>query len=301
MYTITIKAPSQRNQYQNIANRIGEQSMNENIFLQMQSLKHSVRLLYVSAPMFSSEWHSVLHTHTNAELFFVLNGEGQFCVETEIFSMKKHDIVIISANISHTELHFENKDFEYVVVGMDGIDFFNAAHMDCGYLHFKSSESSDELLPLFNLMLTEIEQKNAEYNRLCQDVLDILMIKIMRTATTAITITPAKRSNKECDKIKKYIDVNFTKEITLASLAEMAHLSKYYLVHSFTKKTGVSPIVYLNDRRIEESKRLLSSTDYSVLNISAYLGFTTQSYFGHCFKMRVGMSPIEFRKAALNL
>ena len=40
-------------------------------------------------------------------------------------------------------------------------------------------------------------------------------------------------------------------------LSELVHVNKYYMVHSFTKEYGISPINYLISRRIEESKYLL--------------------------------------------
>lgn len=50
-------------------------------------------------------------------------------------------------------------------------------------------------------------------------------------------------------------------------------MNKYYLVHSFTKHFGCSPISYLNDKRIEESKNLLETTNHSIAAIASMIGF----------------------------
>lgn len=52
-------------------------------------------------------------------------------------------------------------------------------------------------------------------------------------------------------------------------------MNKYYLVHSFSKEYGVSPINYLIGRRIEESRYLLADTNHSLSQISHMLGFSS--------------------------
>ncbi|MFR5782640.1 MAG: helix-turn-helix transcriptional regulator [Oscillospiraceae bacterium] len=81
-------------------------------------------------------------------------------------------------------------------------------------------------------------------------------------------------------------------------LSELVHVNKYYMVHSFTKEYGISPINYLISRRIEESKYLLSDTDHSLSQISHMLGFSSPSYFSQSFRRLEGMSPMEFRRSS---
>lgn len=61
----------------------------------------------------------------------------------------------------------------------------------------------------------------------------------------------------------------------LDTLAEVAHINKYYLAHTFQKAYGISPITYLNRRRIEESKHMLGNTSYSLAQISELMGFSS--------------------------
>ena len=79
-------------------------------------------------------------------------------------------------------------------------------------------------------------------------------------------------------------------------LAEVAHVNKYYLVHTFSKEYGISPINYLISRRIAESKHLLSETDHSLSQISHMLGFSSPSYFSQSFRKLEGVSPMEYRR-----
>jgi len=103
------------------------------------------------------------------------------------------------------------------------------------------------------------------------------------------------RIAKEYNRVKRYIDSNYSKNITLDHLADVAHVNKYYLSHLFSKEFGVSPIKYLTERRIQVSKELLSSTDYSIAQISNSCGFSSQSYFSQSFKKFTDMTPAEYR------
>mgnify|MGYP004510281621 FL=1 len=102
--------------------------------------------------------------------------------------------------------------------------------------------------------------------------------------------------SKECALAKQYIDINYSKNITLDSLAEITHINKFYLAHSFTECIGQSPINYLADRRIEACKELLTTSDLSVTQIASSAGFSSQSYFSQIFNKKVGMSPRQYRK-----
>ena len=79
-------------------------------------------------------------------------------------------------------------------------------------------------------------------------------------------------------------------------LAEMLHINKYHLAHTFREEFHTSPISYLISRRIEESRFLLRETDHPLSLIAQMLGFSSLSYFSQCFRRVEGVSPIEYRR-----
>ena len=96
-------------------------------------------------------------------------------------------------------------------------------------------------------------------------------------------------------KIKNYIDSHYSENITLDFLSNLTYVNKFHLVHLFTKEMGISPINYLINKRIDESKNLLSTTNYSIRDISSIVGFSNSSYFSQMFKKITGISPKDFR------
>jgi AraC-like DNA-binding protein len=51
----------------------------------------------------------------------------------------------------------------------------------------------------------------------------------------------------------------------------------------------------ISGKKSEEAARLLAFTDKSLISISDYLGFSSQSHFARVFKKYIGMTPSEYR------
>lgn len=105
-------------------------------------------------------------------------------------------------------------------------------------------------------------------------------------------------SNSNSERIKtaaNYITRNYSEAINLEQIANQIHINPAYLSSLFKQVTGKSFKDYLNSVRVEESKRLLSNTDYSILDIAIACGFEDQSYFTKVFKKYTGMTPKQYR------
>lgn len=258
--------------------------------------RKATRLLYVSAAKYGGDWNSLLHSHACTELFYVVGGLGQFRIEDRTLSVKPDDLVIVNPQVEHTEVSLNANPLEYIVLGVEGLEFTAREGGDARYSLFNFRRGREELLSLFHSILQEIDQKPAGYELVCQDLLEVLVVKLMRQTDFLLTISPHGRSSKECAQVKRYIDQHFKESLTLDALAEMAHVNKYYLVHSFSREYGVSPINYLNGRRVEESRYLLAHTDHSLSQIAQMLNFSSASYFSQSFRRQSGMSPMEYRR-----
>lgn len=269
------------------------------VFNNEQSVKKmNSKFLYVSTSKYEGDWHSTKHSHYFTELFYVISGKGNFVVEEEIFPVKENDLVIINPNIEHTEKSYNANPLEYIVMGIDGLSFtFDKDNHQYSVYNF--SNNKQEIRFNLKTLLNELEEQKKDYELICLNILEVLLIYIMRHANYTLSVAnipSSKNINKECSKVKRYFDANYALDISLDNLADITHMNKYYLIHAFTKYTGMSPINYLNNRRIEESRNLLTTTDYSIAEISNVIGFSSQSYFSQAFKKKLGISPNEYRK-----
>lgn len=148
---------------------------------------------------------------------------------------------------------------------------------------------TDNILKLNNEFLKNIQQVTT-LESLCYKLQEI----VETFSDTLFNYIPSKNS----ELIKKamlYISQNFNKQITLEKVAEHVHLHPSYFSTVFKQSTGSSFKEYLNMVRIEESKRLLTNTDFSIIDIAVSVGFEDQSYFSKVFKKYTGITPKHYR------
>ena len=81
--------------------------------------RSSTRLLYVSTAKYGGDWHSLPHTHTCTEIFYVVGGMGKFQIEELTLSVAVDDMVIVNPNVEHTEVSFNASPLEYIVMGLN--------------------------------------------------------------------------------------------------------------------------------------------------------------------------------------
>lgn len=261
------------------------------------TIRGSAKLLNIASSRYGGDWHSVPHTHTHTELFFIVSGKGQFLIQEQLFPVDISSLVIINPNVIHTEVSLNAQPLEYIVLGLEGVELATSKNSNgqfCILNHFESAEISSCLRNI----LREMEQKSTGYEDVCQAFMEILIIRLMRSTSLAVPEEPQMISgNRQCAAVRRYIELHFKEALTLEQLAEEAHMNKYYLSHAFKREYGVSPINYMISRRIEESKYLLAETDLSLSQIAQLLGFSSLSYFSQVFRRTQTISPLEFRQS----
>jgi len=87
----------------------------------------------------------------------------------------------------------------------------------------------------------------------------------------------------------------FEENINIRKLAEDNGLSYEYFIRLFKQHMSCSPKQYINRRRLERVKMLLSRTDYSVAEAGLLSGFADVSYLNEVFRKEYGITPRQFR------
>ena len=149
--------------------------------------------------------------------------------------------------------------------------------------------TSDSILKVNNQLLTVIPTINN---------MDDLCYKLQEAIDAFTDCMFEHVPTKNSDVIKKaiqYISKNYANNLSLELVANQVHLNPTYFSTLFKQSTGSSFKEYLNMVRIEESKRLLSNTDYALIDIAIATGFEDQSYFTKVFKKYTGLTPKQFR------
>lgn len=149
--------------------------------------------------------------------------------------------------------------------------------------------STDTVLKLNNQFLMNFQKI---------DSLDALCLKLQETVETftdsMFSGIPSSGSQ-TMKKAVQYITQHYSENLTLEEVAGAVHLNPSYFSTYFKQSAGLSFKEYLNMVRVEESKRLLTNTEYSIIDIAVATGFENQSYFSKVFKKYTGLTPRQFR------
>ena len=265
----------------------------------MNEEKQDFRLRYVSISKYEGDWQSIPHTHQFTELFYVLSGKGVFYIEDEIVPVEADDLMIINPHIEHTEKTLPNDPMEYIVFGVEGLAFAcedDTIEHPKGYSYYSYGSDENQLINFAQLMVKEFHDKKPGFETLCHGLLQVLLVYISRKQHLNVIPDTSFRLSKECALAKRYIDANYSKNITLDTLAEITHINKFYLAHIFTDCMGRSPINYLTEVRLAASKQQLATSNMSIAQVASNNGFSSQSYFSQIFKKKIGLTPQQYRK-----
>ena len=273
---------------------------NERYLMMESDIKSlSFQLESITKSKYDSDWHSTLHTHPFTELFYVVDGKGEFNIQGQRFPVKANDFVIINPQVEHTELSSPDEPLEYIVLGINGLSFSNLTPVSEGghpFSFFNLRDEQKDILRYLNAMVQEATSQSMSYELVCHNLLEILLIKILRHQHFDLEVGKQSKAPKDISFIKHYLETYYHESIQLEDLASMTHLSRFYISHSFKKEIGMSPMEYLIDIRIKESKILLRTTNYSISQVADIVGFTTPTYFSKQFRKSTGISPTDYRE-----
>lgn len=93
-----------------------------------------------------------------------------------------------------------------------------------------------------------------------------------------------------------YILKNLHYGSVLSDVADAVGLSETYLSALFKKETGDTISEFIQKSKVTEAKSLLQYSEYSLLEITQYLGFCSQSHFSKTFRKYANMTPGQYRK-----
>lgn len=99
-----------------------------------------------------------------------------------------------------------------------------------------------------------------------------------------------------CRMCIQYVSQNVFAAIRLENMARELGYSRSYLCSHFKKEMGISLSHYIQQKKIEEAKKLLQFSDRSLSEIASLLNFSSQSHFQTIFRKSTGVTPLSYRK-----
>lgn len=120
-------------------------------------------------------------------------------------------------------------------------------------------------------------------------------IEKITEATQNITSKRSEKSNSLIETAVKYIEENYSKNISLDDVSRILNISPYYFSKLFKEDTGEGFVEYVTRIRINKAKDLLDESQYSMKEICSMVGYSDPNYFSRIFRKTVGVSPTEYK------
>ncbi len=282
------------------------ENINENI-LESSIFKDDIeiKILNANESFLTNENSSRIQFHPFIYFYFIVEGSGTFFIENDSIKIKKNDLVIINSNIGHN-LYVDEDEYAVKTLGFGLESIGLTSHLDevqseeelelDNFFHITWDGKETKLKEIFTRIVEEFHSDRMYSKTLADALASYFLINFLRDFKDKIEVVHDININRQIDYIKSYIDNNYSLDLSLEGLSNMAYMNKFHLIGEFKQAYRVTPIEYLILKRIEVSKGLLISTNHSMETIAEIVGFNSQSYFNQVFRKKVGITPSQFRK-----
>lgn len=251
------------------------------------------------------------HFHNQYEIFYIIEGERQFFFDNKSYNAYAGDIAILDTNLVHTtcSISDEDKGYNRVILYIDyekmcdfdkkypGLNLVNYFHNNYGIYHLNEDQRI-AFLNLYRDLRHELTKKNSGYQSRVEIATIYWLYKLLSLKHDSTQIHAVINSPKElsASNISAYLEANYTKELALDTISDELFMSKYYMCRIFKEYTGFTISEYVNTLRIKKATQILESSNLSISDVAAELGFESASYFERIFKKIMNVTPLKYRK-----
>ncbi|MCH5138109.1 helix-turn-helix domain-containing protein [Clostridiaceae bacterium UIB06] len=248
-----------------------------------------------------------IHWHYATEIIYVLKGTLVVYINSVRYEIHENQMEIINVDEVH-RLYSNHNDNKALVFHIDPY-FFEKYYTDIENMffytkssteHSQSSTEYDDLRTFLSRILCEIVQMQENYDEEIENILVTLLYHLINNFNYLIYEKEELKEDvnlfQRYHSIYKYINNNYSSNITLQDIASKTFLSPQYLSHEIKYATGYSFTDLINLTRVEESIKLLLGSDKTISEISEEVGFSHTRYFNKNFKLHYRTTPRQFRK-----
>ena len=194
-------------------------------------------------------------------------------------------------------------------------DYFGAEKPEVYWVHFTGSEvknilrkyeipmddpvfysgASSTYAYLFKEMIHELQTCRTGFEELLTMYLRQIFLLVQRTRQEQRP-TVSTYIQEEMEYARRYFNEHYNEPISIQDYAESRNMSVCYFQRNFKQIVNHTPMQYLLTIRVNNATSLLETTDYSMAEIAAIVGYEDPLYFSRLFRKLKGVSPSEYRK-----
>jgi len=239
----------------------------------------------------------LLFSASNKDYVFIrLRTPASFFTEKGLCQAKTNDFFLLkpgssleivpeAGNVIYDELSFGGKD-SHKLINLSTID--TNVVLTPLQSHFAES--------LFSKINLELLDKSHAWLEICGAYILELLSKTVRMVNHDLVESLPDHAQKLRD-LRAEIHENYSYSWTINQMSEKMGLSTSRFASLYKKEFKISPTEDLIQTRIDQAKKMLSSSKVSIKKVSTACGFESVHYFHRAFKKRVYLTPKHFQNS----
>ena len=253
------------------------------------------------------------HGHEFLELTYIRRGTVEHVLDGQTTTLVPGDYLIVDYGSRHSyralqEDGYDNLDCLFLPELLDPVlKSTKSLHMVLEHylLHFNMQalvqnpahmvfhDTTGRISELLYLMEAEDKKREPGYTEMVRCYLIEILLLTMRQLENARVAATGQDISAY---LTAYVAEHYMEDFTLQDLATQLHYSLPYISKRFKEDTGVSFVNYLQNYRVMQGCRLLSTTRRTLAEITEMVGYHDVKFFSSLVKRMTGLSPADFRR-----
>lgn len=249
---------------------------------------------------------SYTHLHSDYyELIVIIEGEFSHEYMGKKLTLSRGDAVLIKPNHFHTQTSEQQKSLlANFSISLDGFHLLTNSHCEDAYKNLLAHSGQPVTLTEneTNYLVSALNKTYSVSFEQSKNI-DFYHISILHWLLGIINLSYTESTSAIQNSYPYWLKDILIKldspEVFCSSLSEIYSLSIYSqsrFIHLFTKYVGKTPVQYITELKINYAKTLLTKTNFSLLEISNILNYSSLSHFITLFKKKTSFTPSEYRK-----
>jgi len=223
---------------------------------------------------------------------YTISGAGALRFENNNYILYPDQAMLLKIPHNHSyEVYKQSREWEFIFIIMRGNECLRIGEaiierngpVSNFYSFDKVLENAEKIIHHSN------EKDSCEMSALAYSFMMNLGTEVLINSNNIIRSEPLRLA-------KRYVLKNFSNDIDVSDLAQVANMSYSYFVREFTLNFGVSPGAYILQLQLEKAVNLLQNSALSIKEIAIACGFASSSYFCRSFSHKFNSPPGAFRK-----
>lgn len=241
-----------------------------------------------------------LHSHHEYEVYVFLEGDCYYVVDGRKYELTPGDMIIIRRHEMHRVFHKSEGRYRSLVLFVSP-EFFSenaCKEYEKAFLEYGKDNKIDSST-VFSSGLQDALDRLKKYSKGFTEtntpVVKSSLIEVLHIINSVTSFEKPTKTNLSIRKIIKYINENYTRDISLDDLADEFFISKYHLCRVFKQITGLTVQEYIRRKRLTLALEK-KNNGMSLSEAASQAGFADYTSFYRYYKKRYKNSPRESRE-----